>query len=138
MCLLAPDSEVVVITSEQPLLRGHDELRRFLDSYATGLTTYSWRWDRHDVFSSGQVAWLLAEGTETATTGDRQEHHPLPNDHGLRKPRRPLGDQAGAWFVSAEWLGPSNPPGCGSRLRRLGGSGETASETRSRYPARRS
>ena len=76
MRLLAPDSEVVVITSEQPLLRGHDELRRFLDSYATGVTTYSWRWDRHDVFGAGQVAWLLAEGTETATTGDRQEHHP--------------------------------------------------------------
>jgi hypothetical protein len=76
MRLLAPESEVVVITSEKPLLRGHDELRRFLDSYATGVTTYSWRWDRHDVFRAGQVAWLLAEGTETATTGDRQEDHP--------------------------------------------------------------
>ena len=76
MGLLAPDSEVAVVTSEEPLLRGHDELRRFLDSYVASATTYSWKWARREVFKAGAVAWLLAEGTETATTEDRQENHP--------------------------------------------------------------
>jgi uncharacterized protein (TIGR02246 family) len=75
MRLLAPDPDVVVVTSEEPLLRGPDQLRRFLDSYVRGPTTYSWEWERHDVVVAGHVAWLLAEGTETATTGDRQEKH---------------------------------------------------------------
>ena len=74
--LLAPDSEVAVVTSEEPLLRGHDELRRFLESYVAGATTYSWKWARRDVFKAGRVAWLLAEGTETATSGDQQANHP--------------------------------------------------------------
>jgi uncharacterized protein (TIGR02246 family) len=75
LALLAP-SEVTVVTSEDPLLRGHDELRRFLDRYVAGATTYSWRWTCRDVFEAGPVAWLLAEGTETATTGTRQTDHP--------------------------------------------------------------
>jgi uncharacterized protein (TIGR02246 family) len=76
MRLLAPDSEVAVVTSEEPLLRGHDELRRFLESYVAGATTYSWKWARRDVYEAGRVAWLLAEGTETATSGDRRAKHP--------------------------------------------------------------
>lgn len=57
----APDLDLVVVTSEEPLLRGPTELRRFLDCYLEGETTYSWEWDRHDVSSLGSVAWLLAE-----------------------------------------------------------------------------
>jgi ketosteroid isomerase-like protein len=73
--LLAPDPDVVVVTSEESLLRGPIELRRFLDGYANGPTTYSWKWDRHDVSGAGSVAWLLAEGTETAVSPDRRERH---------------------------------------------------------------
>jgi uncharacterized protein (TIGR02246 family) len=76
MHLFAPDPGVVVVTSEEPLLRGPAELRRFLDRYVDGPTTYSWEWDRHDVSKAGSVAWLLAEGTETAATEGRPEHHP--------------------------------------------------------------
>jgi uncharacterized protein (TIGR02246 family) len=76
MRLLAPDSEVLVVTSEEPLLRGHDEVRRFLDSYVKGPTTYSWEWERHDVSVVGRLGWLLAEGAETAITEDRREKHP--------------------------------------------------------------
>ena len=76
MRLFAPTDNIVVVTSEQPLLRGPAELRRFLDRYANGPTTYSWAWDRYDVSAAGPVAWLLAEGTETATSGDRVERHP--------------------------------------------------------------
>jgi uncharacterized protein (TIGR02246 family) len=75
MRLLAPDSDVTVVTSEEPLLRGHDELRQFLESYVAGGTTYSWNWTRRDVVEAGHVAWMLAEGTETATTDGRQSHH---------------------------------------------------------------
>jgi hypothetical protein len=38
----APDPDVVVVTSEQPLLRGHEELVAFVGGYAEGPTTYSW------------------------------------------------------------------------------------------------
>ena len=76
LSLFAPDADLVVITSEEALLRGPAELRRFLDRYADGPTTYSWEWERYDVSTTGSVAWLLAEGTETATTDDHVEHHP--------------------------------------------------------------
>lgn len=76
MSLFAPDPDVVVVTSEDPLLRGPHELRAFLERYVTGSTTYSWQWDRHDVSVAGSVAWLLAEGTETARgENDAEKHH---------------------------------------------------------------
>jgi hypothetical protein len=49
------------------------ELIGFLNRYVNGPTTYSWEWDRHDVAAAGPVAWLLAEGTETATSADHVE-----------------------------------------------------------------
>ncbi len=76
MRLFAPDPDVVAVTSEESLLRGPVELRRFLDRYVDGPTNYSWEWDRHDVSTAGSVAWLLAEGTETAATEGRLEQHP--------------------------------------------------------------
>ena len=76
LALCAPDSELVVVTSEEPLLRGPTEFRAFLDRYVEGPTTYSWEWDRHDVSMAGSVAWLLAEGTETAVTEERVVQHP--------------------------------------------------------------
>ncbi len=75
MRLFAPDADVVVVTSEDPLLRGPRELRAFLERYVNGATTYSWHWERHDVAAAGSVAWLLAEGTETAATGSAAEEH---------------------------------------------------------------
>jgi hypothetical protein len=44
--------------------------------YVEGQTTYSWEWERHDVWSSGSVAWLLAEGTEIAASEDQVVRHP--------------------------------------------------------------
>jgi limonene-1,2-epoxide hydrolase len=73
-CALDPD--LVVVTSEEALLRGPAELRAFLDRYVEGPTTYSWQWDRRDVSTAGSVAWLLAEGTETAATEERVLQHP--------------------------------------------------------------
>jgi uncharacterized protein (TIGR02246 family) len=75
MRLFAPDPDVVVVTSEDPLLRGPRELRAFLERYVNGATTYSWQWDHHDVSAAGSLAWLLAEGTETAATGSGAEKH---------------------------------------------------------------
>ena len=70
------DSGVVVVTSEDPLLRGVGELTQFLEAYVEGGTTYSWNWDRYEVSAAGSVAWLLAEGTEVAETDGRQDRHP--------------------------------------------------------------
>jgi ketosteroid isomerase-like protein len=75
MRLFVPDHDVVVITSKEPLLRGPVELRRFLNPYVAGPTTYSWEWQRHDVSTAGSVACLLAEGSETAASADRLEQH---------------------------------------------------------------
>lgn len=74
--LFAPDADVVAVSSEEALLRGPNELRAFFQRYARGPTTYWWTWDRHDVSAAGAVAWLLAEGTETAAREGREEHHP--------------------------------------------------------------
>jgi hypothetical protein len=71
-----PDLDLVVVTSEEPLLRGPTELRRFLDRYVEGETTYSWEWERHDVSTAGSVAWILAEGTEIAASEDHVARHP--------------------------------------------------------------
>jgi uncharacterized protein (TIGR02246 family) len=76
MDLFAEDPAIAVVTSEEALLRGPDQLSSFLIAYAKGPTTYSWAWDRCDVSRVGPVAWLLAEGTETAVSGDRAEQHP--------------------------------------------------------------
>ena len=76
MGLLVPDGDVLIVTSEEPLLRGHHEVRRFLERYVEGPTTYSWEWKRQDVSVVGRMAWLLAEGVETARTGSRQQLHP--------------------------------------------------------------
>ena len=74
--LFAPDPDVVVVTSEESVLRGIDELRAFLRAYVHGGTTYSWTWDRVEISTAGTVAWLLAEGTETAATPTGPQQHP--------------------------------------------------------------
>jgi len=76
MSVFGPDPDVVVVTSEEWLLRGPAQLKRFLERYAKGATTYTWEWERHDVHATGTVAWLLAEGTETALVDGRVEKHP--------------------------------------------------------------
>lgn len=74
--LFAPKRDIVVVTSEEPLLQGPDELSAFLRKYVQGPTTYSWAWDRREVSASGDVAWLLAQGTENAATKASVEEHP--------------------------------------------------------------
>jgi ketosteroid isomerase-like protein len=76
MELFARDADVVMITSEEALLRGPDEVSAFLRRYMQGPTTYSWTWDRCGVSAAGTVGWLLAEGTENVAHGDREEKHP--------------------------------------------------------------
>ena len=76
MQLFAPDADVVMVTSEESLLRGPDEVAAFLRRYADGTTTYSWSWDRRDASAAGAVGWLLAEGTETVAAENREETHP--------------------------------------------------------------
>jgi uncharacterized protein (TIGR02246 family) len=75
MRLFAEDRDVVIVTSEESVLRGRAELRDFIRAYASGRVSYSWTWDRCDVSSDGGVAWLLAEGTETAAMPDGEERH---------------------------------------------------------------
>ena len=63
-----PRDDVMVVTSEDAVLRDRGELEGFLERYARSSTTYSWDWERPLVAVEDDVAWLLAEGVETATT----------------------------------------------------------------------
>jgi len=56
------------VTSEEPVLRGPDGLRAFLERYVAGATSYSWVWESRHASIATDVAWLVALGTETATT----------------------------------------------------------------------
>ena len=66
--LFLPRDDVMVVTSEDAVLRDRGELEGFLERYARSSTTYSWDWERPLVAVEDDVAWLLAEGVETATT----------------------------------------------------------------------
>jgi ketosteroid isomerase-like protein len=68
--------ELTIVTSEQLVLRGASEFAEFLDRYTRGPTRYEWTWDRLDVATDGNVAWLLATGTETASTAGITVSHP--------------------------------------------------------------
>jgi uncharacterized protein (TIGR02246 family) len=92
MQLFAPDADIVMVSSEEPLLRGLDDVRAFLQRYARGPTTYSWTWDRHDVSAAGAVAWLLAEGVETAAVEDHEQKHPYRMSFVCEK-------RDGRWFL---------------------------------------
>jgi ketosteroid isomerase-like protein len=76
MRLVTSDPALIVVTSEEMILRGPAELAAFLHGYQQGPTTYSWTWDRHDVGTSGTTGWLLAQGWETEATAGRTERHP--------------------------------------------------------------
>ena len=69
-------ADLIVVTSEERVLRGGVEFAAFLESYERGATRYAWTWDRREVFGCADVAWLLATGTETATTGAVVSSHP--------------------------------------------------------------
>ena len=73
---VAASTEPVVVTSEEPLLRGTDELRAFLERYAAGATTYSWAWDRRDTAIFKTWGCVLAVGTERATSVEGEESTP--------------------------------------------------------------
>jgi limonene-1,2-epoxide hydrolase len=105
MQLFAPEADIVMVTSEESLLRGPDEVKTFLHRYAQGTTRYSWAWARFDVAAAGAVGWVLAEGTETAAAEEREEAS-VPDEHGLREARRPLAPSPGPWLVSPSRLAP--------------------------------
>ncbi len=69
-------ADLIVVTSEQAVLRGGAEFAAFLQRYEQAPTRYAWTWESHAVSGSGDVAWLLATGTETATTGALVRSHP--------------------------------------------------------------
>jgi ketosteroid isomerase-like protein len=74
--LFAPDESTVMITSGDALLRGPEEIRAFLERYARGPTTYSWRWHHRDASVNGSVGWLLAQGAETAVGDGGEQRFP--------------------------------------------------------------
>ena len=69
--LFLPRADVRVGTSEEAVLRDRAQFDAFLTRYIRGATTYSWEWERTTVAVSESVAWLLAEGIESAESGGR-------------------------------------------------------------------
>jgi uncharacterized protein (TIGR02246 family) len=70
--LFVNSGDVMCVTSEDAVLHNRAEFERFLESYIAGDTTYSWHWHTRRVGGHAGVAWLLAEGTETAADGNSQ------------------------------------------------------------------
>ena len=73
---VADTAELVVVTSEEALLRGSHEVRAFLERYVAGPTTYSWTWDRRDTATFGAWGCLLAVGTESASSAGGRKATP--------------------------------------------------------------
>jgi uncharacterized protein (TIGR02246 family) len=76
LSLFLEDADAAMVTSEDALVRGPDELRAFIRGYFEGGTTYSWCWDSCQVSQAGAVAWLLAVGFETAATANDETQTP--------------------------------------------------------------
>jgi hypothetical protein len=93
--LFAPDDGIAVSISDEPPLRGPNELRAFLQRYAHGTTRYTWAWSRREVSAAGDQASLLAEGTESGQ----------PYQLSMRCERR-----GGRWLI-VRVDGSSPPPG---------------------------
>ncbi|MGH3004764.1 MAG: SgcJ/EcaC family oxidoreductase [Gaiellaceae bacterium] len=75
MAQFAPDSDVLLLGSEQgETARGPAELRRLLAFFFEEPVTYRWDWHRRDVFGSGDLAWVVAEGpiVEAGPEGETQ------------------------------------------------------------------
>jgi hypothetical protein len=58
--LFLPRDDVMVVTSEDAVLRDRGELEGFLERHARSSTTYSWDWERPLVAVEDDVVWLLA------------------------------------------------------------------------------
>ena len=69
---VADTPELVVVTSEEALLRGAPEVRGFLERYVAGPITYSWTWERRDTATFERWGCLLAVGTEFASSAGGQ------------------------------------------------------------------
>jgi ketosteroid isomerase-like protein len=76
LACVAPRPDVVVVTSEQPILRGADELGAFLADYVRGPTAYSWVWHDREAKVAETFGSVFAVGTETATNDT--ETHEMP------------------------------------------------------------
>jgi hypothetical protein len=77
MRLFPRDADVVMVTSENALLRGPRRGEGLSSPLREG--AYHVFLDvgpPRGVSASGTVGWLLAEGTESAAQGDREEKHP--------------------------------------------------------------
>jgi hypothetical protein len=73
---VADTADLVVVTSEDAILKGITELEAFLERYTGGSTTYSWTWDRRDAAVFDTWGSLLAIGTETANDESGQNSVP--------------------------------------------------------------
>ena len=74
--VVVDNAGLVVVTSEESLLRGIEALEAFLQRYVNGDTTYSWTWDQRDVVCSDDWGCLLAVGTETASSQTAEHQTP--------------------------------------------------------------
>ncbi len=101
MRLVGPYPALIVVTSEEAILRGPGELEAFLRRYEQGATTYSWDLGtlrRRDVRACRVAA--------SAGLGDRSDRQPrqtprLPHDDGLRTARRAVDPRANTRLVAA-------------------------------------
>ena len=76
MQLFAPDADVGMVTSEKPFSADPTRQRPFSAGTPGELPRTPGVGTAATRSAAGAVGWLLAEGTETAATGNREEKHP--------------------------------------------------------------
>lgn len=73
----ASSDEVLLIGSDDgEIATGRQELEAFFTRIFSNETTYSWEWDRVDVWHAGNLAWFFADGQVVLTTTKEQRKSP--------------------------------------------------------------
>jgi SnoaL-like domain len=74
--LFADGERVAFVTSEESVLLGTPRIEAFAGRYADSPVTYVFRWSHVDAIEVDELSWLLAIGTETASSPEGDVENP--------------------------------------------------------------
>jgi ketosteroid isomerase-like protein len=73
----APEDEALLIGSDEgEIATGRQELEAFFERVFKREETFSWEWDRIDIWHAGDLAWFFADGRVVLTTAAEERKSP--------------------------------------------------------------